>query len=104
MSLPSPEQLEAAGYLQLPSQEDGGADEVPLATYQMALRLRAADRAMAALRASLLDAENAIGQVLRYAGTLEMEGGQFAEAGRWLLGELAPWLGEGRSGEESREH
>jgi hypothetical protein len=51
MSLPSPEQLEALGYLQLPPQDDYEASGVPLATYQMALRLRNAEGKLAAIAA-----------------------------------------------------
>jgi hypothetical protein len=51
VSLPSPEQLEALGYLQLPLQGDCGGDGVPLATYQMALRLRTAEAKLAAIEA-----------------------------------------------------
>jgi hypothetical protein len=50
----------------------------------------------------LLDAEVHIGRVLRKAGSWQMEGGRFAEVARWLLGELAPWTGEGRSEEGGR--
>jgi hypothetical protein len=70
-------------------------------SYAETVRREQAEAKLAAVRASLLDAQNAIGQVLRYAGTLEMEGGQFAEAGRWLTDTLAPWTGEVRSEEGS---
>ena len=49
MSLPSPEELQSAGYLKLPAQGDYGAGSEPLAMVQMRLHLRIAEGKLAAI-------------------------------------------------------
>jgi hypothetical protein len=71
-----------------------------------AIAYAALDRAVERMRTAegrLLDAQNAIGQVLRKAGSWQMEGGQFADVARWLLDALGPWTGRTRSEEGKRE-
>jgi hypothetical protein len=67
-------------------------------------RMRTAEGEVFAVRTELASAQNAIGQVLRKAGSWQMQGGVITTwaVARWLTDTLAPWTGEVRSEEESR--
>jgi hypothetical protein len=68
-------------------------------------RMRIAEGEVLTLRTELASAQNAIGQVLRKAGSWQMQGGVITTwaVAQWLTETLAPWTGEVRSEEESRD-
>jgi hypothetical protein len=70
-------------------------------------RMRIAEAEVLTMRTELASAQNAIGQVLRKAGSWQMQGGVITTwaVARWLTDALAPWTGKGRSEEgDGREH
>jgi hypothetical protein len=71
---------------------------VHAATERAIQRMRTAEGEVFTLRTELASAQNAIGQVLRKAGSWQMQGGGLdaVAVARWLTDTLGPWTGQGR--------